>query len=247
MKNLIRRLSRSFHKRLFRLRGAGDLTEPAPGLTLVRYGTDAQRAYEIYRAAQNEGNRRKLDQQWVQQSHIAYLAGIIEDRLGRVKFGLCHGTRQGSEQRWFRESLQTAPTILGTEIAESATQFPDTVLWDFHDENTEWIGAADFVYSNSWDHAFDPERAFRTWAAQLRPGGLMLLDHSTAHEPKLGSGDLTDPFAAELEALIGFLNTCCADYGEVVEHLESDDRSTGRACRVLVFQRRTVLDGSSSR
>jgi hypothetical protein len=50
--------------------------------------------------------------------------------------------------------------VIGTDQPQTATQFAYPVQWEFHDDNPEWQGKADFVYSNSWEHAYDPGKAF---------------------------------------------------------------------------------------
>ncbi|MFP4125625.1 MAG: methyltransferase domain-containing protein [Alphaproteobacteria bacterium] len=153
--------------------------------------------YESYRRVQDEGNRAKIDKVFVKEENIAFLADYLKRRLGRVDFGLCHGTRRGAEQAWFRQYLGEGAEVLGTEIADSATDFPQTVQWDFHDVKDAWVGAADFVYSNSFDHAYDPEKALNAWVRSLKPGGMCLIEHTKAHRPDKTSR--RDPFGARLE------------------------------------------------
>lgn len=161
---------------------------------------DGEFDYELYKRVQIAGNRRKLDWQWVDENAVAYLASYIT-RQTSPSFALCHGTRRGNEQLWFRERLQGCE-VIGTEISDTARDFPFTVQWDFHDENPTWLGRADFVYSNSWDHSYDPRRLFPTWAGQLAPGGLLILEHTSQH---IRAKEL-DPFGATLEELIELLN-----------------------------------------
>ncbi len=153
--------------------------------------------YARYRRVQTEGNRRKIETVWVQRENIVFLAALIRERMPVPTFGLCHGTRRGLEQQWFGEELGCP--VLGTEISDTATQFPDTIQWDFHEAKDEWLGAADFVYSNSFDHAHDPEKALGSWMRCLKPGGLCILEHSTRHGPE-GASEL-DPFGADLFVL----------------------------------------------
>ena len=190
--------------------------------------------YDTYRRAQQDGNIAKLGAQYVKKSHIFHLADELVDRLGKVEFGLCHGVRRGKEQAWFRRRLGPCAEIIGTDISETASQFPNTVQWDFHETNPAWKGRADFVYSNSWDHAYDPGKAFRAWANSLRPGGLMLLDHTAGHVPAGASA--LDPFGATEDALCDILVKSCGRLGRVVGRL---DRSTDPdyPCSVLVFRR----------
>lgn len=191
--------------------------------------------YETYRRVQEEGNKAKLNAQFVKKSHIFFLADWLVGSGRAVTFGLCHGVRRGKEQAWFRRRLPGAE-VIGTDISATATQFPDTVQWDFHDRNPDWEGRADFVYSNSWDHAFDPATAFRAWVDCLKPGGALLLDHTAGHLPKAASA--LDPFGATEAALTALLNDACAGIGAVAEVLDRSDDPDYR-CRVVVFRRAT--------
>jgi hypothetical protein len=160
--------------------------------------------YETYRRIQQEGNRRKINLVFARKAIIAHIARYAESRIGDVQSVLCHGTRNGAEQRWFKTFLPGNPSVLGTEIASTATQFPDTIEWDFHDMKPEWERAWDIIYSNSWDHAFDPPRAFRNWMKCLTDRGLLFLEHSKDHEP--AAVDNLDPFGATLSGLSRMIN-----------------------------------------
>lgn len=169
-------------------------------ISLYRYKDGLGRFdYERYRAVQNQGNASKLDKQWAKQENIAYYAEYLKRQLPKPPvFGLCHGTRRGSEQRWFRDA--TGASVLGTEIGDSAENFDSTIQWDFHEVKPEWENSVDFIYSNSLDHSYDPELALKSWISCLRPGGLLLIEHSDRHEP-VGSSPL-DPFGITLAELV---------------------------------------------
>lgn len=175
-------------------------------------------SYEAYRQAQVEGNKRKIENVFVKEANIAHVARFAERRLGQVGSVLCHGTRNGAEQAYFRAHLKGSPRILGTEISDTASSFPDTVQWDFHDFNPEWAGKWDIVYSNSWDHAFDPEKAFGNWMKFLTPRGLLLLEHSKTHEPKKVCE--LDPFGASVDGLTAMLNRLGAPDRKVIAVLD---------------------------
>lgn len=168
------------------------------GYKLFEYRkSDGSFDYEKYRRIQEDGNLNKLDRTWVIESNIKFLGEYLQKTISPVSFGICHGTRRGNEQKWFREALQCE--VIGTEISESATQFPHTLKWDFHQANSAWIGKADFIYSNSFDHSYDPQSCLNTWIDSLRIGGVCILEHSNLHAPE-GATEL-DPFGAEIELM----------------------------------------------
>ena len=162
------------------------------GYELYRYAKpDGSFDYDKYRQVQTEGNKAKLGQVWASEENIAFLSRYLTKHLSKVEFGLCHGTRQGKEQAWFKKYLGCE--VLGTEISDNARSFPDTTLWDFHDIRSEWLDSVDFIYSNSFDHSYDPEQCLRSWISCLRTGGLCIIEHSDAsrHATEL------DPFGAD--------------------------------------------------
>jgi hypothetical protein len=87
--------------------------------------------------------------------------------------------------------------VIGTEISETAVDFPNTIHWDFHEDNPEWHEKSDFVYSNALDHAYDPDKAINVWMKTLTPRGCCIIEHSSQHE---GSNEL-DPFGAHIEVM----------------------------------------------
>jgi hypothetical protein len=170
--------------------------DPSRGYVLHKYSkADGTFDLEEYRRLQEQGNKAKINSVWAVEENIAYLADYLRRRLGAPRFGLCHGTRRGLEQGWFRKYLDGCE-VLGTEISETATQFPHTIRWDFHEVKDEWLGAADFIYSNSFDHSYNPEKCLDAWMSCVRPNGVCVLEHSTMHGPS-GASRL-DPFGAEL-------------------------------------------------
>ncbi|MEJ0016835.1 MAG: hypothetical protein WDN25_09735 [Acetobacteraceae bacterium] len=135
--------------------------------------------YERYRSVQTAANKAKIAGQWAREPTIAFVAGYILGVIGKPAFGLCHGTRRGAEQAWFAKYLDC--DVIGTEISDTATDFPATIQWDFHEVKPEWLCAVDFIYSNSWDHSYDPVKLFNAWVSCLRPGGLCLIEHTPFH------------------------------------------------------------------
>ena len=166
------------------------------GFELYRYcKTDGSFDYDKYRQVQTAGNKRKIKNVWVREENIAFVSEYILSKIGDVKFGLCHGTRRGKEQEWFGKHLNCE--VLGTEISDTAEQFPNTIQWDFHEVKPEWIESVDFIYSNSFDHSYDPEKCLQAWMSCIRPGGVCLIEHSSCnhHATKL------DPFVAYISLM----------------------------------------------
>lgn len=209
---------------------AGGKARVEDGLTLYEYPD-----YETYRAVQTAGNKAKLKRQFVKESHVAILARELDAKIGPVRFGLCHGTRRGLEQAWFSAHLAGHPEVLGTEISDTATQFPNTVQWDFHDRNADWDGKADFVYSNSWDHAFAPNRAFAAWMDSLRPGGWMLLDHTKQQTPD--SANALDPFGVTFEYLVAMLDQQFRDTARHLPVIDTRKTNAEYRARVVILQK----------
>ncbi len=178
-------------------------------------GKDGQFDYDRYRKVQTEGNKAKIGIQWVQEVSIAFLSGYIIGTRGRPSFGLCHGTRGGAEQAWFAKYLGCP--VLGTEISDTATQFANTIQWDFHEVKSEWLRSVDFIYSNSWDHSYDPVKLFNSWMSCLKPGGLCLLEHTSGH---VNANEL-DPLGMTLEEMVGLLTDLGAGRWRVREVLRN--------------------------
>lgn len=165
------------------------------GYVLYRYlRPDGSFDYERYREIQQVANKGKLNEVWVREENIAFLADYIRTLIPSPHFGICHGTRRGKEQEWFRNLLGCE--VIGTEISDTATTFPHTIQWDFHEVRPEWIRAVDFIYSNSFDHSYDPEKCLNAWMSCLKPGGITIIEHTSLHEPA-GASE-RDPFGADL-------------------------------------------------
>ena len=156
------------------------------GYSLIGYAN-----HDEYVAIQTEGNKQKIDKVFADETTIDLICDYLLPK--QPKRGLCHGSRNAAEVRWFREKLGI--DVIGTDISDTAEQF-GLVQWDFHEVNPEWSGRFDWVYTNAHDHAYDPKKALDAWVDQLAPGGILFLEHTIAHGPQ-GQTKL-DPFAIEL-------------------------------------------------
>jgi hypothetical protein len=180
----------------YEIRRATGATRTGEGHELYRYfRSDGTFDYELYKRVQSEGNRHKIDEVWVREENIEFLADYITSTVGRPAFGICHGTRRGKEQEWFRKYLQC--DVIGTEISDTAEQFPHTIQWDFHEIKDEWLDAADFIYSNSFDHSYDPEKCLNAWMRCVKNGGVCIIEHTSGHE----HATRLDPFGAHISQM----------------------------------------------
>lgn len=167
----------------------------APGYVLHSYvNRCGEFDYELYRSIQQDGNKRKINQVWAIEENIAFLSQYIKSHSDSPQFGICHGARRGKEQEWFRQHLDCE--VIGTEISDTATDFPHTIQWDFHEVKPEWVNSVDFIYSNSFDHSYDPQKCLNAWMSCVKSGGLCILEHSSMHEP--GGATELDPFGADI-------------------------------------------------
>ena len=109
--------------------------------------------------------------------------------------GICHGSRNGFEQKCFQEEINNS-LIIGTDISETASNFENSVVHDFHEEKREWLNNFDFVYSNSIDQSYDPKKALNTWLKQVKKDRYVILEHSDQHAAFERSNKM-DPFGVE--------------------------------------------------
>lgn len=132
--------------------------------------------YEHYVEEQTKANKRKLDGVTIKGDELDSISEYIKKNIPEAKMGICHGTRNGAEIIGFRKRLGI--DVIGTEISDTATQFPHTIQWDFHEVKPEWKGSIDFIYSNSLDHSFDPPLALKRWASCLNSEGRLFIEWS---------------------------------------------------------------------
>ncbi len=168
------------------------------GFNLYEYiDRDGNFDYEAYRIIQEEGNKRKLNRIWVIEDNIAYISNYIKSHIKNPRFGLCHGTRTGKEQEWFRKYIGCE--VIGTEISSTAVNYPNTIQWDYHEVKPEWIDSVDFIYSNAFDHSYNPEKCLNAWMSCIKKGHICIIEHSSLHESKRSTK--LDPFGAEITIL----------------------------------------------
>lgn len=193
---------------------------------------DARGQYDLagYRREQEKGNRAKIDQVWTNEPNLRFVSQWLRARMPAARFILCHGTRNGFEQKVFSDIFGCE--VLGTEISPTASEFPMTVQADFHDTRPEWDGRADIVYSNSLDHSYDPAKALRAWAQSVRDGGVLLLEKASDSDPR-GASDL-DPFAISLPQLLVFILETLGEHASIKALLDVPQRRAGASYHKMI-------------
>jgi len=142
--------------------------------------------YSKYVKTQTEANKKKLDRVFEYEENINMLSEYMQKKLPKIESGICHGTRRGKEQEWFSKYL-SCDDVIGTEISDTATQFPKTIQWDFHNLKDEWKNHFDFIYSNSLDHSYDILYCISQWTKCLKKNGLIIINGTTAHMSLFGN------------------------------------------------------------
>ena len=164
---------------------------------LLDYYLHKYDSYEQYKEAQIKLNKKKLNLVWADEKTLKKVADIIKEAISEQNeeknkiFGICHGARNGFEQKFLKSEIPNSD-IIGTDISETVLEFEDSVHWDFHDEKKEWLEKFDFVYSNSLDQSWKPKLALSSWLNQIKLNGIIILEHSIYHSPE--HADEGDPF-----------------------------------------------------
>jgi hypothetical protein len=148
--------------------------------------------YKQYKKAQIVKNKKKINLVWVKRPEIQLISKKIKKLIPNASFGICHGVRNAWEVKQLRNLLGI--NVLGTDIAPSATQFENTIQWDFHNVKDEWKDNVDFIYSNSFDHSYDPESCLDAWMKCIKKGsGICFIHWMSTNTAKI---DAADCFAA---------------------------------------------------
>ena len=151
--------------------------------------------YDEYKDTQIFFNKQKINKVWADENTLKIVSNFLKENIKSEKIkGLCHGTRNGFEQKCFINEIPNAE-VIGTDISETANDYDNSIVHDFHDEKKEWIENFDFVYSNSLDQSYDPEKALNTWINQVKKDRYVIIEHSDQHGV-ISSGKM-DPFGVE--------------------------------------------------
>tara|TARA_B100001094_G_scaffold32216_1_gene26714 strand:- start:5333 stop:6085 length:753 start_codon:yes stop_codon:yes gene_type:complete len=137
--------------------------------------------YDLYKKVQSGLNKQKIHHPGPEFSSASPMIKHINKNIKNINFGICHGTRAGGEQKSLRKTLGIS--VLGTDIADSATRFEDTIQWDFHEIKDDWVDNVSFIYTNSIDHAYDPIKALGNWMKCLHVTGCIYLEMGLDKKP----------------------------------------------------------------
>ena len=184
IKNLINQMLFKFGYRISKVNNSGELVK------IHKY-----KDYNEYRETQIFYNKKKIDKVWADEITLEKISDLLKDRIKTsIIKGICHGSRNGFEQNFFNEK-KDGFEVIGTDISDTAKDYKDSVVHDFHNEKKEWINNFDFVYSNSLDQSFDPKKALEVWLNQIKEKGFIIIEHSDQHGV-ISSGKM-DPFGVE--------------------------------------------------
>jgi len=149
-------------------------------MKIYKYGN-----YDQYKKNQTDANIKKENLVWVEKSTIEKIYDQQKEKT--IHSIICHGTRNGKEQKFFKEYFPSSE-VIGTEISHTAEKYEMTVQHDFHEEKEEWIDKFDIVYSNSYDHSYDPKKSILAWKNQLKEGGTLYVETSFHHQINISNG-----------------------------------------------------------
>ncbi len=174
-------------------------------------------SYEQYVQVQRRAANRRGRAAYFTDLEISKICEWLWDAgtAGTVNKGICHGARNGVEVDEFKKHCTNAD-VFGTDLfpCDKHKGESDVIEWDFAEQKSEWVGAFDFVYSNSLDHARDPVAVLDTWIEQLQPDGFLFVTWCSGHIEASGG----DCFGASLWEYIILAN----DVGELKELIYSN-------------------------
>ena len=151
--------------------------------------------YDEYKDTQIYYNKKKIEHVWADEKTLEKIRDfLLENTSTGIIKGICHGSRNGFEQNFFNKN-QDKFYVIGTDISDTAENYKNSIIHDFHEEKKEWLNSFDFVYSNSLDQSFDPRKAVQTWLNQLKKDGFIIIEHTDQHGV-IASGKM-DPFGVE--------------------------------------------------
>lgn len=160
------------------------------------------KSYEEYKDIQSSYSQMKKNCIWVHNSTLDYIVQQVKNITKTNLFGICHGVRNGYEVKYLQKKLPESK-IIGTEISDVSSNLDYVIQWDFHEIKNEWINNVDFIYTNSFDHSYNPELCITNWMKCInKENGICFIEWTSDHNVGGGPEYPADCFGANLEEYI---------------------------------------------
>ena len=131
--------------------------------------------YQEYVDIQTETNKAKIDVVWVSEIEVIQLYNYIANKYSdEIHYVMCHGARNGTEVKYFTESLPNNWVVEGNDISETANAY-ELHQWDMQNYNEDWKQKFTIQYTNSFDHVYDPQKTLKTFMKQCTDDGSVFI------------------------------------------------------------------------
>ena len=132
------------------------------------------KSYQEYVDIQTETNKEKIEGGWVMQEEVIQLSNYIVDKYSdEIHYVMCHGARNGTEVKYFTESLPDNWIVEGNDISDTANAY-GLHQWDMQNCYEGWKQKFTIQYTNSFDHVYDPRKTLKAFMKQCTDDGSCL-------------------------------------------------------------------------
>ena len=123
IKDLINKTLIKFGYRISKINTTGELFK------IYKY-----KNYDEYKDTQIFFNKQKINKVWADENTLKIISNFLKENIKSEKIkGLCHGSRNGFEQKCFINEIPNAE-VIGTDISETANDYDNSIVHDFHNE-----------------------------------------------------------------------------------------------------------------
>ena len=167
------------------------------------------KSYQEYVDIQTETNKEKIEVVWVMQEEVIQLSNYIVDKYSdEIHYVMCHGARNGTEVKYFTESLPDNWIVEGNDISDTANAY-GLHQWDMQYCYEGWKQKFTIQYTNSFDHVYDPRKTLKAFMKQCTDDGSVFIQwtENLNNEPIA-----SDPLSISLSEL----SEMCYDYASKV-------------------------------
>ena len=157
------------------------------------------KSYQEYVDIQTETNKEKIEVVWVMQEEVIQLSNYIVDKYSdEIHYVMCHGARNGTEVKYFTESLPDNWIVEGNDISDTANAY-GLHQWDMQYCYEGWKQKYTIQYTNSFYHVYDPQKTINSFMKQCATGGSVFIQwtENLNNEPLP-----SDPLSINLEELV---------------------------------------------